>query len=194
MCGTQILTRTRTRCNQWRDRGPRLYPYSFVSRLTNLVAQRKTEYGADQHQRCVHESSGTSRKRLRNSQRTSFCGPRRRNQSVIKNMTHTEYPRVIGTKFHGREALCCTKTLSSYRQHKSTSFQIRCFVSEAELQKIHNLSSLGRTELNVLHKRLSIVGWSILTESRCVRVEDFLPRKSKTCQRKITFSLQARRR
>ena len=50
--------------------------------------------------------------------------------------------------------------LSSYRQQKSTSSQIRYSVSEAKLQIIHNLYRFGRTELIGLHTLLLIVSLS----------------------------------
>ena len=57
---------------------------------------------------------------------------------------------------------------------KDCIYQIRCFASDAELHNIHNLYSLGRTELNILHKRLFLVSWTTLTENQsCSSVRFF---------------------
>ena len=84
--------------------------------------------------------------------------------SIKQKLIHDEEERIWS--IHNREVLCCMKMLLSYRQQKSTSSQIRDFVSEAELQNIHNLYSRGRTESNYSHKLLRIVNWTTLMEIR----------------------------
>ena len=76
-------------------------------------------------------------------------------------MKYWEYPRSIGIKFHGCEVPCCMKMLSSYRQQKSTSSQIRYSVSEAKLQIIHNHTLLLIVSLSGIDGEPVVFEWKI---------------------------------